>query len=617
MQIRKITIKNFKSIKEMEFDIKKYGNSYTTMLVGINESGKSNILKAMSFLNPPKGEDYHFADYCNQKEIQNSESVDIFFDLKFEDKDTYLKLIQEKIEETDMLLDFEIDSIQKKVHLGRDEAIFTESYFFRIKEFSKKVFIKEVVSEKTSYILNEEQDEKNTFKELTEDVFKEYFKNNIIEIIKENEPSAIFWEATDEYLISKENLNEFCQNIDSKKALRNIFLLAGYDDSEKIQRAIDGILNPTQRSTLASKLNDALNGYLEKVWKHNIGVVIEITETGQLDIFIKDKGKKNKHGRHLINNRSEGAKHFLSLILSLSIESSAKKRKNQLILIDEPEAHLHPSGIRDLGKELLKIGIENFVFTATHSPFLIDKIKKERNIIIKKNDDAITEKREIKDHENFIDDEVLREAFGMEVYKDLLNPHSILVEGASDKIILQKAFATKDKTQYGITNGHGSNIDTLASKLNHSDISILVVLDDDPQGRRYKKKIIKINGSYSEKNVFTIRNLVGSIKDRGTIEDTLGKAFVESKFREFYGEKFHQKDLKFELKESAPFIEQIKKFLNFHKNYSDEFLECCKKKISEDFNPSKSALRNEFLCLNELINKIMEKLEAPTKENNF
>lgn len=39
MKITKIKIENFKSIKDIEFNLKKYGNSYTTMLVGINESG--------------------------------------------------------------------------------------------------------------------------------------------------------------------------------------------------------------------------------------------------------------------------------------------------------------------------------------------------------------------------------------------------------------------------------------------------------------------------------------------------------------------------------------------------------------------------------------------------
>ena len=50
MKLTKIKIRNFKSIQDIEFDVQKHGGSYTTMLLGRNESGKSNILEAMSLL---------------------------------------------------------------------------------------------------------------------------------------------------------------------------------------------------------------------------------------------------------------------------------------------------------------------------------------------------------------------------------------------------------------------------------------------------------------------------------------------------------------------------------------------------------------------------------------
>ena len=53
-----------------------------------------------------------------------------------------------------------------------------------------------------------------------------------------------------------------------------------------------------------------------------------------------------------MNSRSDGFKQFISFILSLSIETKKYDNNNRLILIDEPERHLHPSGIRDLGKDL-------------------------------------------------------------------------------------------------------------------------------------------------------------------------------------------------------------------------------------------------------------------------
>ena len=73
-----------------------------------------------------------------------------------------------------------------------------------------------------------------------------------------------------------------------------------------------------------------------------------------------------------MDERSQGFKHFISLILHLSISNKKEKCKDQIIIIDEPENHLHPSGIRYMRDELIKIGKNNYVFVATHSPFMID-----------------------------------------------------------------------------------------------------------------------------------------------------------------------------------------------------------------------------------------------------
>lgn len=50
MLLKNVKIQNYKSIEEIEFSIEKRNNSYTTILLGKNESGKSNILEALSSL---------------------------------------------------------------------------------------------------------------------------------------------------------------------------------------------------------------------------------------------------------------------------------------------------------------------------------------------------------------------------------------------------------------------------------------------------------------------------------------------------------------------------------------------------------------------------------------
>ena len=619
MKITKIKIENFKSIKEIEFDIKKYGDSYTTMFLGINESGKSNILDAMSFFKKPENE-FDYSTLHNQKDEEN-DPVDLWFSLSFDNKKTYTDELKKEITTGGDLLDFEIKNVVKNVFFQHGDKTFTESYDFEINKVNKGLFLKKTKNNVTntsgqtivqeSLEIMKTNDGVETTQELSPEVFKETFKDKIKKIIKKYEPSVTYWKPSKEYLISDEDLNEFVKNINSRVALKNIFLLADYSTEEQIKNVIANVSDGHQRSKLTSRLEDELNKYIKNIWDHDIDIVVDITETGKFTISIKDTGEENKHDRISINGRSEGAKHFLSLILSLSIDTKKEKRKDQLILIDEPEAHLHPSGIRDLRSELLKIGKDNFLFVSTHSPFLVDRKNKRRNIIIKKNDSAHTEKIEIDENTDIIDDEVLREAFGIEVYRDLLNPHSILVEGFSDKKILQKSLKIKNLDKYGITNGHGSNIDTLASKLNNTGISILVILDDDKQGKGYKNKIIKIGGSYSKDNVITIRDLVGGIKDEGTIEDVLGKDFIESKFKEFY-ENNISKEIKCDisLDDNTPFVEQIKIFLH-QKDYKDveKALEEFKVKISEEFNPTKTNFSTKFPLLDSLIEEINKKLK--------
>ena len=66
MILKKITIENFKSIRdEISFEIKEIADKKCFVLLGINESGKSNILEAISLLSDEKKVNYDTD--CNNK----------------------------------------------------------------------------------------------------------------------------------------------------------------------------------------------------------------------------------------------------------------------------------------------------------------------------------------------------------------------------------------------------------------------------------------------------------------------------------------------------------------------------------------------------------------------
>ena len=84
MIITKAKITNFKSIEDIEISFDKIGDSYTKIFVGINESGKSNILEALSYFEPPK-QNVTYDHYCNQK-LEDGKDCDLQFYMEF-DKD--------------------------------------------------------------------------------------------------------------------------------------------------------------------------------------------------------------------------------------------------------------------------------------------------------------------------------------------------------------------------------------------------------------------------------------------------------------------------------------------------------------------------------------------------
>jgi recombinational DNA repair ATPase RecF len=69
MQIKSISIKNYRSIQDVSFDIKTIANKNCHILLGVNESGKSNILKALYLKNPTQ----------KQKNILNHNKINICF----------------------------------------------------------------------------------------------------------------------------------------------------------------------------------------------------------------------------------------------------------------------------------------------------------------------------------------------------------------------------------------------------------------------------------------------------------------------------------------------------------------------------------------------------------
>ncbi|MCE7991356.1 MAG: AAA family ATPase [Roseivirga sp.] len=546
MYIRSIKIRNYKSIADLKIPLASYGNrhtkSSTTILAGINESGKSNILEAINLI--PKGfTDLEYESICHKTGQKDQDYVDLYVELVIENQEFYRKKLRQFLPNANELVDkFSITKLVKNIYLGVDGDA-NSAYEFKLKTVAKLDQYVSIESQETIDDITRdftgiqpinkdlpESDKKNILNQ-------KRFEKICLEIIKPNLnasiPKITYWKATPDYLINESiSLSEFKEDNSISIPIKNIFHIYGKTTSEEIKETIEKAMkSASSKAELQDSLSESLTKHVNKIWKeHKINLNISLD--GDLcSVHIEDK--INKYQYYNMNQRSDGFRQFISLILSLSAETESEVLTNNLILLDEPEVHLHPSGIRFMRDELLKIGKKNQVIVATHSHYMIDTKTMDRHWIVQK--DTSTKINQLNESTNLADEEVLSKAFGLDLMRELLPKNIMLVEGLSDKLLIEHLMKfNRDNGELSIKHaGGGSKVYSIASILADENVPAIIILDDDEEGNKVKKDITsRIKGSYSSKSVFTLRNILEVLPPNSTIEDLYPEDILKSIFKE-------------------------------------------------------------------------------------
>ena len=108
-----------------------------------------------------------------------------------------------------------------------------------------------------------------------------------------------------------------------------------------------------------------------------IGMSTETTEI--LPIFTNSSGDKFD-----INELSSGEKQLFLRTLAIKMLNP----ENSIILIDEPELSLHPKWQQKIVDVYRKIGENNQIIIATHSPHILGSVKKENIMLLDKDEDG-------------------------------------------------------------------------------------------------------------------------------------------------------------------------------------------------------------------------------------
>jgi len=585
MKLKKVDIHKYKSVSdEQEFLVE----DDITILVGMNESGKTSALEVVAKTN-----------YFQPDE-----------QFKFSLTHDYPRKEKKKVDKTGIdpqavTCYYEIDdNLFEQIENEIGKGVLISKVFSNTTKYSNgntwsgvKVDRKKFVAQKTkelgisSNALNEKLEKVNSIEELkllkaeyTEEKYtqgistlEKYYKNEwewksdpISEYIariylKPNRPKFLYY---DEYFslpsrISIEQLQNNELNENEFKTARALFELADINTEE--------ILNADSFEDFIAELEATeaiISDELFKYWQTNKNLQItfqidKLEQTDQrnntrivehiLDIRVKSKGVSLP-----LRNRSKGFNWFFSFLVWFK-KIQEDKNSNYVLLLDEPGLNLHASAQADLLRFLEDLSENYQIIYTTHSPFMIapDKLHRVRTILETDNGSKISESIQEKDPNTLFP---LQAALGYDIAQNLfVSKKNLLVEGVSDLIILttlsgileseKRTFLRPDVTV--VPTGGLEKVATFISLLRGSKLEIACLLDSytDPKGK--EKLEFLIREKIVQKNKIRFFDEYLSDYDKADLEDLFTKKDYLKLFNSAFDEysNIAEKDLNPDIKQ--------------------------------------------------------------------
>lgn len=462
MKLSHVTIRNFLSIRELQITF----DPSCRILVGINESGKTNILKALNLLDPKatttkrdlrepglheapitsafvrfvftltKEESSELLAHLRSQVLSKTYTAPI---IKIGDNEYTLAdfcnsrqglyvaniLTSNKFAATWSLDKSKILNKWKKV-----AAACPQSFPVSAKgepEVNLKLFTlvdtSEFVDIPTEYVQDASGDDLHA---LTAPFIKGKVETNLM--------TVLFWDYEESKLLPPRiNLDQFCATPEMCIPLKRMFQLYEIAD---IKKAIADARAGSTRSleNLLRRVAEKTSEHFHSIWREYEGITFALVMNGpDLEAGILDESN-----RYELAQRSDGFKRFVTFLLLVSAEEATNLMKDTLLLIDEPEIGLHPTGARYLRDELVDISKNNYVVFSTHSIFMIDNKIIKRHLIVKKKNE-ITHVEEVSES-NIQDEEVIYKSLGYSMFSNL-KERNLLFEGWRDKKLFETAIS--------------------------------------------------------------------------------------------------------------------------------------------------------------------------------
>ena len=568
MKLKRYIVFDFRSVKNSGW----VDCDDVTTLVGVNESGKSNMLLALWKLNPVRD---------GQIDILHDMPVDKLGELRNYDGNTKFITAEFILESKDINIllgkyDFKDNFNENNVHTLEVSRFYDGKYTMLLNGKSVDEYS----------LLDKVNENKETEVDLGKDLLSMmpkfvYYSNygnlssriylpHAVEWLKGNSVSGI--EKNDEQIRTIRILFDFV-NLSPEEILesgRDAIDLANLGNNyminsptkEQIAKSED---EKEKRSILLQSASNKLTSSFKDWWKQGNYKFRFMADGDYFTILVSDEKRPVEVDLRL---RSTGLQWFLSFYLTFLVESE-EAHENAILLLDEAGLTLHPLAQKDLVHFFNRLASKNQLINTTHSPFIVDTDNMDRCKVVYVNEDGLTEvssdlRKNIKNNLSSV--YAVHAALGLGVSDVLLQGcQMVVVEGVSDQYYLNAIknylISAKEirpnKDIVFIPSGGVKNIASISSLIGgkNSDIPYIII-DSDKSGEDLKNKIS--NGLYknSKDKILEIKDITGMVYSE--VEDLFPYSLFEKPLLKLF--KVADEDFDEEYDSSKPIVDQIEEF---------------------------------------------------------
>ena len=429
MRLTSLHVKKYRSIEDSgEIKI----DQRITTFVGINESGKTNLMRALKKINQSdtdfdeltENPSWYFGRFNAEENF-----VITTFGLNEKEKQKVKEISNGKIE-IDEVTFSKNKRMELACHFANDEvirfAVFQKEHLVPIIEiFQSSVTKLETEHEKINEVLNElktiEQswgdetnirdpdifpkikqiiiDIKNSLSEIPDDmldkakvneilneadsVINGYMTEKVKTYLTNKMPRFIYFENTaiiDSRIhlptfVSKLNANNLDEDEKTAKTLLDI---GNLNAQQLLQLGEEGDnlelvqKNKDRLDLITSLASKKVSEEIDLVWSQNEHTIEFSARGHNLRVWVINKSDGVKLQ---LEERSRGYQWYFSFYTIFNAESD-RGHKDAIILLDEPALFLHTTGQQDFLKNILpKLAEKNQILYTTHSPFMVDLTK--------------------------------------------------------------------------------------------------------------------------------------------------------------------------------------------------------------------------------------------------